>query len=128
MGTMAADQPRAGSRPIYVLAQISIHDRARYDRYAARFLDVLEAHQGVLLAADDKPAVIEGRWQRDKVVLVCFPDRDRFDSWISSPDYQRISTERTASTEGTVLLVRGLPGGTLDGTQEGPNDDLLRSR
>lgn len=116
MGTTAAAQPRAGSRPVYVLAQISIHDRARYDRYAARFLEVLEAYQGVLLAADDKPAVIEGRWHRDKVVLVCFPDRDRFDQWVSSPEYQRISTDRAASTEGTVLLVRGLAGRTFDGT------------
>lgn len=111
----AADQRRAGSRPVYVLAQISIHDRERYDRYAARFLEVLEAHQGMLLAADEEPVVIEGRWQRDKVVLVSFPDRDRFDSWASSPDYQRISTDRTASTEGTVLLVRGLAAGMFGG-------------
>lgn len=112
---MAAAKPpaeaRAGSSPVYVLAQISIHDRDRYDRYAARFLEVLGAHQGTLLAADEKPVVIEGHWQQDKVVLVCFPDRDRFDRWISSPEYQRISTDRTASTDGTVLLVHGLPGG-----------------
>lgn len=111
MSTTAAGKPRAGSRPVYVLAQISIHDRDRYDRYTARFLEVLEAHEGTLLAADEKPVVIEGRWQGDKVVLVSFPDRDRFDRWLSSPDYQRISTDRAASTEGTVLLVRGLVDG-----------------
>lgn len=113
MSTMAAGKSRAASRPVYVLAQISIHDRERYDRYAARFLDVLEAHQGMLLAADEKPTVIEGRWPRDKVVLVSFPNREQFDSWVSSPDYQQISTDRAASTEGTVLLVRGLAGGVL---------------
>lgn len=104
------DRPRARSRPVYVLAEISIHDRERYDRYAARFREVLEAHQGVLLAADEEPVVVEGRWQRDKVVLVSFPDRDRYEKWAASPDYQRIATDRRVSTEGTVLMVRGLGG------------------
>lgn len=105
------DRPRPGPLPVYLLAEVSIHNRERYDRYAARFLEVLEAHQGVLLAADEEPVVVDGRWQRDKVVLASFPDRDRFERWASSPDYQLISIDRTASTEGTVLLVRGLVGG-----------------
>lgn len=108
--TQATDNPRAGPLPVYVLAEISIHDRERYDRYASRFLQVLQAHQGVLLAADEEPVVVEGCWQRDKVVLVSFPDRDRYHRWASSADYQQIAADRIASTEGTVLLVRSLTG------------------
>jgi uncharacterized protein (DUF1330 family) len=34
----------------YVIAQLSIHDRARYDRYAAAFLPTLQPFGGRLLA------------------------------------------------------------------------------
>jgi uncharacterized protein (DUF1330 family) len=35
------------------VAQISIHDRARYDRYASQLMGVLAGFDGRLLAADE---------------------------------------------------------------------------
>ena len=93
---------------VYALAQLSIHDRARYDRYASRFLKVLERFEGRLLAADESPDVVEGEWTHQKVVLIAFPSRPAFERWASSPEYQEISKDRVASTTGTVLLVAGL--------------------
>ncbi len=93
---------------VYAVAQLSIHDRARYDRYAARFLQVLQQFEGWLLAADESPVVVEGEWPHEKVVVVAFPDRAEFERWASSPEYQEISRDRVASTTGTVLLVAGL--------------------
>jgi uncharacterized protein (DUF1330 family) len=45
---------------VYVIAQLSIHDRERYDRYAAGFMDVLRQFQGRLLVSDEAPRVVEG--------------------------------------------------------------------
>lgn len=45
---------------VYAVAQITIHDRVRYDRYAAQFLETLGPYQGRLLAADEHPEMIEG--------------------------------------------------------------------
>ena len=39
------------------MAQISIHDRGRYDRYVSQFMPVLSPFDGRLLAADEAPAV-----------------------------------------------------------------------
>lgn len=64
----------------YVLAQLTIHDRARYDRYAAQFMGVLRGFQGRLLAADESPEVLEGSWPHQKVVLIG-PGR----SWAAVP-------------------------------------------
>jgi uncharacterized protein (DUF1330 family) len=41
---------------VYALAQISIHDRARYDRYVDRFMEVFQKFEGRLLAADEAPS------------------------------------------------------------------------
>lgn len=93
---------------VYALAQISIHDRDRYNAYASKFMDVLLKYEGRLLAADEKPEVIEGEWPYGKAVLMSFRDRDAFEKWAYSPEYQEISKDRVAATTGAVILVKGL--------------------
>ena len=44
---------------IHALAQLTIRDRARYDRYHSPFMDVLERHNGRVLVADERPRVEE---------------------------------------------------------------------
>ena len=90
---------------VYVIAQISITDRAAYNRYQAGFLDVFRRFKGELLAADENPSVVEGEWNREKVVLMKFPDRESFEEWAYSPAYQEIAKDRQAGSEGVFLLV-----------------------
>jgi uncharacterized protein (DUF1330 family) len=93
---------------VYVLAQLSIHDRETYDRYASQFIDVLSNYTGRLLAADETPIELEGTWKQQKVVLLEFPDRDELERWRTSPGYVDIAKDRLASTTGCVLLIDGL--------------------
>jgi uncharacterized protein (DUF1330 family) len=95
---------------VYVLAQISITDRARYERYQARFMPVLLKYQGRLLAADETPLVAEGAWDRDKVILLSFRDEAAFRRWAESPEYLEIAVDRKAGSHGVVLMVHGLGG------------------
>lgn len=95
---------------VYCLAQISITDRAAYERYQARFMEVFQRFSGRLLAADESPSVEEGRWDRDKVILMSFPDEAAFRAWADSPAYQAIAKDRLAGSTGVVLLVRGAAG------------------
>ena len=94
---------------VYAVAQLSIHDRERYERYAARFMDVLAGSAGRLLAADGAPEVLSGAWPHDKLVLVEFPDRAAFEQWACSPAYMEIATDRIAATTGSAVLVTGIP-------------------
>ena len=59
---------------VYVIAQLKMTDRAAYDRYQARFFEVFRKFDGRLLSADESPSVVEGNWNRDKLVLMSFPD------------------------------------------------------
>ncbi|MEU6064985.1 MULTISPECIES: DUF1330 domain-containing protein [Streptomyces] len=94
--------------PVYAVAQITIHDRERYQRYASRFMEVLIRHDGRLLAADEQADVVEGRWDHDKIIIMSFKDRAAFDAWAHSPEYQEISRDRVAATDGVVLVVSGV--------------------
>jgi uncharacterized protein (DUF1330 family) len=92
---------------VYVIVQLKMTDRAAYDRYQARFFDVFRKFNGRLLSADERPAVLEGIWDRDKLVLMSFPDEAAFRAWSESPDYAEISRDRKAGAEGIVLLAKG---------------------
>ena len=93
---------------VYAIAQLKFTDRAAYGRYQARFMEVFRRHPGTLLAADERPEVIEGEWDREKVVLMSFPDEAAFRGWAQSPEYQDISKDRRAGADSVVLLVQGL--------------------
>lgn len=93
---------------VYAIAQLKFTDRAAYDRYQAKFMDVFCRYSGTVLAADESPVVVEGAWDREKVVLMSFPDEVAFREWAQSPDYQEISKDRHAGADTLVLLVQGL--------------------
>jgi uncharacterized protein (DUF1330 family) len=93
---------------VYAIAQLRFTDRAAYDRYQMRFMDVFRRFRGTLLAADEHPQVVEGSWDREKVVLMSYPDQDEFRSWSESAEYQEISKDRDAGADTVVLLVAGL--------------------
>jgi uncharacterized protein (DUF1330 family) len=92
---------------VYAIVQLKMTDRVAYDRYQARFFDVFKKFNGRLLSADEKPAVLEGVWDRDKLVLMSFPDEAAFHAWANSPEYLEISRDRKAGAEGIVLLAKG---------------------
>lgn len=93
---------------VYAIAQLRFTDRAAYDRYQSKFMEVFSEYAGSLLAADESPQVVEGQWDRDKVVLMSFPDEAAFRCWAESSEYQEISQDRRAGADTVVLLVKGL--------------------
>jgi len=97
---------------LYVIAQLKVMDRAAYDRYQARFFDVFRKFNGQLLSADESPSVMEGDWNRDKLVLMSFPDEAAYRAWADSPEYLEISKDRKAGAQAVVLLAKGFTPGT----------------
>ncbi|WP_119420994.1 DUF1330 domain-containing protein [Desertibaculum subflavum] len=93
---------------VYALAQIRIHDRARYERYVAGFMPILIQYGGRLLAAQEQPEPLQGDWPFDKIILMSFKDRESWRRWAMSPEYQEIAKDRVAATDGTVLLIDGI--------------------
>jgi len=93
---------------VYAIAQLRFTDRTAYNKYQMRFMDVFRRYHGTLLAADERPQVVEGSWDREKVVLMSFPDESEFRLWSESAEYQEISKDRDAGADTVVLLVKAL--------------------
>ena len=93
---------------VYALAQLTIHDHDRYQKYVAGFLPTLKPFNGKPLVNDEAPAVLEGEWSHSKVVLLEFPDEASLTGWAQSDAYQAIVQERLSAANGPVLMLHGL--------------------
>ena len=92
---------------VYIIAQLKFTRRELYNRYQSRFADVFRKFRGKLLVADEHPVVVEGSWERDKVVIMEFPDEAAAQEFQTSPEYQEIAVDRKAGADAIVLMVRG---------------------
>ena len=95
---------------VYAIAQLWIHDPARYGRYVERFMDAFTKYKGSLLAADPSPVVFEGPWDGNRIVVLSFPDEASFRDWAESPEYQEIAKDRKAAARSVIVMVRGMEG------------------
>lgn len=93
---------------VYIIAQLRFTRRELYDRYQARFFEVFRKFSGKLLVADERPQVLEGTFERDKVVVLEFPDAQAAMEFQESEDYAEIALDRKAGADAVVIMVRGL--------------------
>jgi len=93
---------------VYAIAQLWIHDPATYGRYLERFMDVFRKYKGRVLAADESPAVFEGPWDGDKIVVLSFPDEASFRDWAEAPEYQEIAKDRKAGAKSVIVMAHGI--------------------
>jgi uncharacterized protein (DUF1330 family) len=93
--------------PVYFIAQVQINDQAGYQAYQEAAGKA--PFEGVkVLAMDDKPEVIEGKWAGPKTVILEFESEAKMKAWYDSPAYQAAARIRWKATDSNVVMVRGL--------------------
>ncbi len=99
---------RETNMTVFAIIQVEVTDRELYDRYQANFMEVFNQFDGQLVVNDETPMVLEGEWDKTKVVVISFPDKAAFMAWATSPAYLKISKDRLAGSKATILLAQGL--------------------
>ena len=94
--------------PVYMISRMTIHDRAEYDKYEARFMDIFEKFEGKMLSLDEDPQVVGGEWNATRSVLIEFPDKPRLFEWLLSPEYKEIGKFRDAGSTAESIIVKGV--------------------
>lgn len=93
----------------YLIAQLKIHDRDRYSRYEAGFMEIFERYDGALLAVDEAPEVLEGEWPHTRTVLIGFPSHEQARAWYQCDAYQQLAEHRREASVGNLVMVSSLP-------------------
>ena len=94
--------------PVYIVAELTIEDRAEYARYEAGFMAIFQQYRGELLAVDEQPSVIEGEWKHTRTVLLRFPDAAEAERWYGSPEYRAIAGHRWKASRANVAILQGM--------------------
>ena len=94
-----------------MISRMTIHDRAEYDKYETRFMDIFDKFEGKLLSVDEEPQVLGGEWTATRSVLIEFPDKPKLFEWLLSPEYQEIGKFRDAGSRAEAIIVKGLEPG-----------------
>jgi uncharacterized protein (DUF1330 family) len=93
---------------VYLTVQVSIKDQEAYHRYTEGFMEVFSKFKGAMLAADFEPKVLDGKWDKDRLVLMSFPDEASLTAWLTSDEYSELAADRAAGADTIALLVRGV--------------------
>ncbi len=94
---------------VYIINNMTIHDRAAYDAYLRAFMAVFRKFEGEVLAAVDAPTPVEGTWPYDRTILLRFPTREEALRWSESPEYRAIAADRHRGTTSNVVILDGFP-------------------
>ena len=95
--------------PAYIVAHIDVKDPIRYEEYKSRVLDTMTPFGGRFLVRGVKPEVLEGTWDPKRLVILAFADADSARRWWGSPGYAAAKAIRQATSEGTLVLLDGVP-------------------
>ena len=100
--------------PVYVIAQSRVLDGEKLGAYAAKAIPTIAAGGGRVVAYDDAPRQVEGQVDFPRTVVLAFDSQEDFQRWYDSAEYQAILPMRLESSEGTLIVVSGVPGGGDD--------------
>lgn len=93
---------------VYLVAQLKIHDRARYNQYVSGFMEIFVKYSGRVLAVDEAPQSLEGDRNYTRMVLLEFPSEKQAREWFESDEYQRLAQHRHAAADADIVLIKGL--------------------
>ena len=91
---------------IYLVAQVDIQDKEAFLVYQNTVLPLFEEKQIEILAVDDSPVAIEGAETGKRMAIVRFDDREAFDAFWLSAEYQEMIKIRWDSTDSSINLLQ----------------------
>ena len=92
----------------YFIAQIRIKDEIEYQKYLDNADNIFRKYKGEYLSVDNNPQIVEGSWNYTRTVLIRFNNKNDFDEWYNSKDYQDILKHRLKAADCDTILVKGL--------------------
>ncbi len=102
----------------YVIAQMEVHDPAKYREYASKVGLTVSAYSGRILAANDAE-VKEGEPPFRRTIIGEFPSSKDLRAWYESDAYQEILPLRIESTTSILFFVEGFSLPPIDKEPQG---------
>lgn len=92
----------------YVVADIDVHDPARFGEYVSRVVPFVEKYGGSYLVRGGETTVEEGDWSPNRLVIIAFPSRSAAEGFLADEDYQPVAAIRHEATTSNLVIVSGI--------------------
>ena len=91
----------------YLVLDFSIDDVPGFLPYVDAIPAFIDKHGGRYIVRGVEPAVIEGDWTPDRMVILEFPSRENAMAFLGDPDAQKLFAVRHRTTNSKLVLVEG---------------------
>ena len=91
----------------YMVALVKVTDPEQFKQYAAAAGPATAKYGGRYLARGGAMSLLEGGFDRDRLVVIEFADRAAAEAWFNSPEYQAAKKLREGAAIGTFIAVDG---------------------
>jgi len=91
----------------YLVLDFSITDVQGFLRYVDAIPAFIEKHAGKYIVRGAEPAVMEGDWAPERMVILEYPSRENARAFLGDPDAQALFGVRHRTTVSKLVLVEG---------------------
>ena len=92
----------------YVVTEIEVVDRERYEAYKQIVPPSIAAYGGRFLVRGGVTETLEGAWSPKRFVIVEFPSAAQAKAWWGSAEYAQAKALRQAAARTQMILAEGL--------------------
>ena len=93
--------------PAYSVAVMNVSNPEKYQEYAKLAGPAVAKYGGRFLFRAGNPAVMEGRFDYSRMVVVEFPDADSAKKYYHSPEYQAAMAKRLGAADFNLVVLEG---------------------
>jgi len=88
----------------YLVLDVSVINPQEFRKYREQVRPTIEDHGGKVLSSD-KPEVLEGTWNKERIVIVQFPSMEKAKAWYNSREYAPLKSLRLRSSTSSFLVL-----------------------
>jgi uncharacterized protein (DUF1330 family) len=93
--------------PAYVVVDITVRDKAEYERYKGPAAAAVAAYGGRYLVRGGNVQVLEGSWLPPRFVILEFPTAEAARAWWAASEYAPAKALRQRIADTNMILVEG---------------------
>lgn len=91
----------------YLVLDLTLNDLTEFLPYVEAIPAFIAKHGGRYLSKGADPAVIEGEWSPQRLVILEFPSQRHARAFLTDPEAQDLFARRHRSTTSRLVLVEG---------------------
>jgi uncharacterized protein (DUF1330 family) len=92
----------------YVINDMEVTDAAAFDEYRKLSPPTVALYGGRFLARGGATRTLEGSWSPKRLVILEFPDVERAQAWLESPEYAAARKLRNAAARSNLIVTEGV--------------------